>query len=410
MKKTNSTQLRGKVEVEIGGVKYCGIIDLKPVNEKAKRGEYPVWGVRIDRVNAHPETAVEYIGDAEGYTPANGKDAGSWANSPIFAKIKPCLVKDGEVVAYLNPDNFNLLADGQPAALRGYFDTMIEFGKMFYRISKDDHYTYVEVTDSEKSLADGFTDFAFSYKGKVRDKFYIGAYLGHIDREGKLRSVVGQIPDGNRTLGVFRTAAQKNGEGYEILPFNKLTLLQVLYLIRYKNLNSQAALGKGLTDSAEYGRTGFTDGKGLYYGEQDAETRVKCHGIEDFWGNKWQFVDGFVTTDCIKVADGNFNDAGEGYEKVVALPKSAYGITTDIYGDNKLGFVPKTADDDEDPGETYFCNYGSTWTDNNGYLLSFGGYLADGAFAGAFCLSGLSASSAGAICGARLAFCGKGDE
>ncbi len=98
MKKTNGT-IKGKVEVEISGVKYCGVIDLKPVIERAKRGEYPVWGVRIDRVNAHPETSVEYIGDAEGYTPANGTDAGSWAGNPIFAKIKPCLMRDGEVVA-----------------------------------------------------------------------------------------------------------------------------------------------------------------------------------------------------------------------------------------------------------------------------------------------------------------------
>lgn len=408
MKKTNSTQLRGKVEVEIGGVKYCGIIDLKPVNEKAKRGEYPVWGVRIDRVNAHPETAVEYIGDAEGYTPANGKDAGSWADNPIFAKIKPCIMKDGEVVAYLNPDNFNLLADGQPAALRGYFDTMIEFGKMFYRISKDEHYTYVEVTDSEKSLADGFTDYAFSYKGKVRDKFYIGAYLGHIDREGKLRSVVGQIPDGDKTLGAFRAAAQKNGDGYEILPFNKLTLLQVLYLIRYKSLDSQTALGKGLTDSAEYGRTGDTDGKGLYYGEQDAETRVKCHGIEDFFGNKLQWVDGFITNNKIAISDGNFNDKGEGYRTVADLPKSIYGIMTDIYGDNLLGFVPKEADDDADPGKEYFCNYASTWTDSTVFLPCFGGGRGYGSTAGAFYLScGYWASYASASVGARLVFCGK---
>ena len=406
MKKTNGT-IKGKVEVEIGGVKYCGVIDLKPVIEKAKRGEYPVWGVRIDRVNAHPETSVEYIGDAEGYAPANGTDAGSWASNPIFAKIKPCLMKDGEVVAYLNPDNFNLLADGQPAALRGYFDTMIEFGKMFYRISQDDHYTYVEVTDSDKSLADGFTDYAFSYKGKVRDKFYIGAYLGHIDREGKLRSVVGQIPTGDKTLGAFRTAAQKNGDGYEILPFNKLTLLQVLYLIRYKSLNSQEALGKGLTDSGEYGRTGDTDERGLYYGEQDAETRVKCHGIEDFWGNKLQWVDGFITNNKIAISDGNFNDNGEGYEKVADLPKSIYGIMTDIYGDNLLGFVPKEANDDADPGEEYFCNYASTWTDTKGSVPYFGGSRGDGAYAGAFSFYCSSASFAYSVIGARLVFCGK---
>ena len=38
----------------------------------------------------------------------------------------------------------------------------------------------------------GFTDYAFSYKGEVKDKFYIGAYLGYKDSGGKLRSLTGK--------------------------------------------------------------------------------------------------------------------------------------------------------------------------------------------------------------------------
>ena len=265
MKKTN--ELKGKIELVINGVKYIGVVDLQ-AERTAKQSEYPVWGVRIDRKNRDPEAAVEYIGAAEGYTPASGAKAGSWADNPIFAKIKPCLMKNGKVATYLNPDNYKQAADGSSVeALRGYFDTMIEFGKMFYRISQDERYTYVEVAESEKSLADGFTDRAFSYKGKVRDRFYIGAYLGYKDDEGALRSISGHIPTGDLTIGQFREAAHRNGDGYELLAFNKLVLLQALYLIRYKSLDSRSALGMGWMEADDYAASGDSDALGLYYGK-----------------------------------------------------------------------------------------------------------------------------------------------
>lgn len=406
MKKQEST-LKGNVEVEIGGIKYCGTVNLKPAKNEGKKPNYPVWGVKIDRKNSDPETAIEYIGAAEGFTPARATDPGSWENVPVFNKIRPCLIMGGEVVEYLNPKNYNETDKGNPLGnVRNYGDTMVEFGKIFYRISQDEQYNYVEVTDSAESLKDGFTDWAFSYKGKVRDNFYIGAYKGYV-RNGRLRSIPGNTPTGNMTIGQFRTAAQANGYGYEIMAFNKLTLLQVLYLIRFKSLNSQAAVGNGFTRSSEYGEAGKTDSLGMYYGNQDPTNRVKVHGLEDFWGNVLEWVDGFITTDKISIADGNFNDRGDGYETAAELPDTIRGITTDIYGDNKLGFVPKEADDDLEPGKTNYCNWGSTWTDDAGYFPFFGGYRSAGASAGAFYfVCYYSASVAVAVIGARLLFMG----
>jgi len=404
----NKTKISGTIEIEIAGIKYSGAVELTEApRATANKPQYKAWGVRIDRENSDPEEAVEYIGEAAGYIPADGTEPGSWADNPVFAKIKPCLLCNGKVVDYLDPNDYGRTADGEPIGkMRAYFDTMVEFGKIFYRIRKDERYTYVEITDDARSLADGFTDYAFSYKGKVRDKFYIGAYKGHIV-DGKLRSISGVLPESRKTIGAFRTAAQANGNGYEITPFNKLTLLQALYVVRYKSLDSRAALGKGYTEADSYAPTGNTDEDGLYFGNQDGERQVKCHGIEDLWGNIFEWVDGFVTTDKIKIADGNFNDNGDGYEIAADLPNTVCGAITDIHGDNKLGFVPKEADDDLCAGEAYYCNYGSTWSDGTINLPYFGGVRSDGAFAGAFCFScSFSASYASAIFGARLCFCG----
>ena len=78
----------------------------------------------------------------------------------------------------------------------------------------------------------GFTDYPISYKGVVKDKFYIGAYKG-VESSGKLRSVSGVTPTASLTRTQFRALAQANGAGYEIVPYNKLILLQLLYLIRF---------------------------------------------------------------------------------------------------------------------------------------------------------------------------------
>lgn len=403
------TKITGKIEFEIDGIKYTGAVELAEAPKATEsKPQYKAWGVKIDSINVHPETSVEYIGEAAGYTPADGANAGSWADNPVFAKIKPCLLCDGKVVDYLDPNDYGRTADGEPIGkMRAYFDTMVEFGKIYYRIRKDERYTYVEITDDARSLADGFTDYAFSYKGKVRDKFYIGAYKGCVEN-GKLRAISGVTPTTNKTIGDFRKAAQANGNGYEITPFNKLMLLQALYIVRFKSLDSRAALGKGRTEASTYSATGKTDKDGLYFGNQDGERQVKCHGIEDFWGNVFEWVDGFITTDKIKIADGNFNDKGDGYEILADLPESVYGMITEIYGDNKLGFIPKDADEDADMSETHYCNYGATWCDDTVFLPGFGGYRSSGANAGAFCFyCSYSASYAYVGVGARLCFCGK---
>ena len=405
----NKTKISGTIEIEIAGIKYSGAVELTEApRATANKPQYKAWGVRIDRENSDPEEAVEYIGEAAGYIPADGTEPGSWDDNPVFAKIKPCLLCNGKVVDYLDPNDYGRTADGEPIGkMRAYFDTMVEFGKIFYRIRKDEHYTYVEITDDARSLADGFTDYAFSYKGEVKDKFYIGAYKGHIV-DGKLRSISGVLPESRKTIGTFRTAAQANGNGYEITPFNKLTLLQALYVVRYKSLDSRAALGKGYTEADSYAPTGNTDKDGLYFGNQDGKRQVKCHGIEDLWGNIFEWVDGFVTTDKIKIADGNFNDNGDGYEIAADLPNTVCGAITDIHGDNMLGFVPKEADDDLCAGEAYYCNYGSTWSDGTINLPYFGGNRSNGAGAGAFRLfCNFSASDASPVIGARLCFCGK---
>lgn len=388
--------------------------------DKGDRGEQgapgvsavEVYGVRIDTTDSNPETCCEYTDNAVGMLPAHGNNgnfnAGDWATRYPFNAIKPCLFKNGAVVGYLNPNNFAVFADtGLPADITSgdAGDVMIEIPKFYYKISRNGNYIDVKIANA---LMAGFTDYAFKYKGESKDKFYIGAYLGYVDANNKLRSLSGKTVTGNKTICAFRTAAQANGAGYEQLAFNKLTALQILYLVMFKSLDSQTALGKGYTNASAFRTTGATNTKGMTYGttgNSTANDTVKFLGIEDFWGNLYQWIDGYVSGNgVVLIGDGNFNDTGSGYESHARSGQQFNypQYIKDVEAGNITAFTPKTGGGSE---TTYFSDYG--YMMNSVYLPCFGGVRSGGASAGAFYfVCSYSASVAGADFGARLAFCG----
>lgn len=140
----------------------------------------------------------------------------------------------------------------------------------------------------------------------------------------------------------------------------------------------------------------------MNYGDTSTTGRVKCNGIEDFFGNIFQWVDGYkaTSTTMVKTADGNFNDNATGYEEHPCTVPNNGGYLKDIVGDNELAFTPKTF---SGSSSTYYADYGYL---GSVFLPAFGGYWADGAGAGAFCLNcSYSASSSGPYVGARLLLC-----
>lgn len=173
-------------------------------------------------------------------------------------------------------------------------------------------------------------------------------------------------------------------------------------MIRYKSLNSQAALGQGYTGGSAAAQTGATNDKGMNYGDTSTTGRVKCNGIEDFFGNIFQWVDGYkaTSTTMVKTADGNFNDNATGYEEHPCTVPNNSGYLKDVVGDNELAFTPKTF---SGSSSTYYADYGGLCS---GCLPAFGGSWAGGAGAGAFYLyCGFSASDSAPSLGARLLLC-----
>lgn len=261
-----------------------------------------IYGVRVDEGNSNPDTRVTYIRYAIGMAPAkenNGNFSyGSWKDTPLLEGIKPCLLKSGSINCYLNPDDFTKKEDGVTASiLTGKDgDVMIKIPTRYWKWTWESDTVYtIEVSDKP-------------FEGAVK-------YAHEVE------------------------------EGYNLVPFYPLLLTQFIGIIMFKSTDSQGALGKGHTnDTSAYSLTGITDNKGMFYGT-DSDTKadkVKFLGMEDFWGNKYWWIDGLVTSDTydLLIGNKNFNDIGTGYTKYPSgISTNINGYIDKVQGGNEKGFI-----------------------------------------------------------------------
>lgn len=354
---------------------------------------YKKMTVRIDLSNSNPATCSTYADDAVGMT------AGSSEWDDFFGHY-PVLFKDGAEVGKLNPDNFAQFEDGTSADITSgnAGDVMIAYPRRGLTIS-------ISGTTLEISMTDDPDNVDFEYNAHTRgsiakDVFYLGAYKGCVV-SSKLRSLSGKTITANQTIGTFRTQAQANGTGYEQSGFYQLIFRQCMYLLKYKNLNSQATVGYGYVLSSHRAAiaTGGTEAWGMdcelikatnpsYMTDQNHH--VKCFGLEDFWGNIWEWIDGCVTNSTRNILTGNdnFNDAGTGYVD------NGQGATSNIrnymskpQGTTKTGFLAKEVNGSD---STYFCDSADLYAS---CVAHFGGHWYNAATAGAFQLVVYNAAS-----------------
>ena len=363
-----------------------------------------VFGVEIDLTNLNPETAVTYTDAAVGMTPGS-----AWNTMPIFKDIKPCVLKNGVVQYYLNPNDLTKKADGTAADISSGNDgdVMVEIPKIGYKIITANNTLIIKVTSNPDDAAN-FKYYAHTREDEGdRSKLYIGAYLGS-NVSSKLRSLSGKTPYAGGTapagtIGTCRTMAQANGAGYDQVSFYPLTLLQCLFLIKYKNRDSQTALGRGYVDGNSAAiNTGGTNSKGIDFGETTGKQQMCFLNIEDMWGNLFWFIDGLFSNASrnMLTAFTDFNDTGAGYTD------RGQGATSDIgnymskpQGTTETGFIAKEV---SGSATTHFTD--SAYL-NAARLPSFGGRWNSGGLAGVFrLLVNLAADSSYSSCGARLMY------
>lgn len=369
---------------------------------------YKKWTVIIDESNSNPLSCCTYADDAVGMT----KGSSDW--DEIFG-YKPCVFYQGSVYKYLNPNDFTKFEDGTDATsyikdsnLLGY-DVMIEFPRMGLTMSKSSTQITISLTNNPN---DSNFEYRAHKRGSVaKNAFYLGAYdacdaaISGITGD-TIGSKSGKSPLVNTTLTNFIGYAHLRGTGYEIMAFYQWTYIQCLYVLKYGNLNSQAALGKGYTSGSEAQTTGATNTQGMCYGNPNSDTdRMKLFGLEDLWGNVYQFISGLysdsnrnllTTTDNFGVNTGA--DAWE-YNVSSGTTGNISGYMTESQGTNNGGFITKVGGGSS---TTYYSDRATIYAS---YFPFVGGARNDGDSAGMFfCYVIRSASEFYADLGSRLMF------
>lgn len=371
---------------------------------------YSIMTVTINEANSNPETCCAYADDAL------NMEAGSSLWDTWFGYY-PVLFKDGAEVSQIKTDNFNQDSSGKLIDITSgdAGDVMIAFPRRGLRMSKSGNIVTISMTDNPNDP--NFEYMAHKRGNTLKDKFYIGAYMGSTV-DSKLRSLSGKTPQYSKNIGQFRDLAQANGKsdgaggsGYDQHGYYQMIYLIAMYTLKYKNLNSQAVIGNGVSYvTSDYNAyhgvdTGGTETKGMNYGTTDDKlTHMKLFGIEDLWGNLWSWIDGlWYSADYhIWTATENFNSDGTGY-----TDRGASGATADlgwnwhnkIIGTTHGGFLTAGQDGSS---TTYYCD--PCWLKAS-RLMSFGGGWLDDSGVGVFCLNvDRITSAAQAFIGSRLMY------
>ena len=235
------------------------------------------------------------------------------------------------------------------------------------------------------------------------------------------------------TLPNMRILARNRGAGWNLLYFNAVCAIQLLYLVEYAHFNSQTQIGAGVTavTDATAGNTfnnaintGYTAGVGtngvdlgnasgecpavVHYKTAEAAKPMSYRGIENIYANIAKWVDGInIKADYMPwIADHDFASDTFAHPYV---DTGLTGVSSDGYASNILfgaglnyGFLVSAV---AGSSVTYLCDYHYRTTGNR--VARFGGSWGDSLFVGVFAWTLTSAASAASrYFGARLAFIG----
>jgi len=346
------------------------------------------YGVKLDKSILTGTKWATYTDDAVGLSGAymdftndifvdNG-----WTNRFPFNKIKPCILKDGKVLGYVNPNDYDYYEDGTPTNINvyGFGYLMVEFPKVYYKISRDDNYITIQISNTKQ---EGFVCNAHTYKGTELDKLYISVYQHGRDTydEDLFRMRSGSYIN-TKQLYSYEThydiLKKHQGERFEFMPYNVVIMLQCMYAIMFCNTNCQLSLGYGYPNERKTFSVGQQDQKGMYYGKKSQGYGTKLFGLENLYAAKNTLVTGFYIDSnkrprFIDVKDKNSSYHPNDISSYITNDKdfytgfTSYRIATDINEDaNNVGFFAKKITSTNTNG---FCDGGNFITASSSCLV-----------------------------------------
>ena len=378
--------------------------ELSP--ESAK--DYELYCYKKCILDSNPFSRIYYEEDNKYYKPAGMDfvqdrfDYGDWGNA-FFTKVKPVMLNyDGTIAYELDPNDCTKKLDGTDSDVSDINfagNAMVGIPTTYIKRETIGVWSYVYI--SNKKIDDDYHAYAHTdTNGNIIDYFYHPSYNGSI-QNNILRSISGLAPTTNTTATTEINAALKNNPSGENIWYTNVSadkqLINDLLILMGKSTNCQEIFGYGHytggSNASSLIKSGTMDKKGLFWGSNIPGVGVKVFGIENYWGNRWDRIAGYMYVNgVIKVKltygleDGSnvtgYNQDGTGY---IELPNSTISGTNGGYISrgytNKYGFFPKIV---SGSANTYECDGG--WF-ANGIMYAFVGGSCDyGLLVGPLCV------------------------
>lgn len=448
-----SNTASGSVDLTLGAT---AILDLNISYAK-------YWGIIIDESNTSTSGAITYPqtltvngasvpNAAYGKTPAksaaNGFDMGGWANDDLIKGIKP-VKSDGAS----SPTFTDAPTDASQWTTGAEYFT--EFPFMWLSITKSSSKITVMMSDADTRPDSTFQCWAFAKANDgvsdteiqnaastvSRDSlmnggsnatysrcFRLGCFLMSGDTSGFYSKA--NTAAKSEKLNRYWVGANARGSQYDGMSFAQWVHIQALFLILYKDRNSQAAHSSGLSGASNndssnaplsttaYGMAGST-----------SSARNAFFWIHDIWGNYYQYIASvFIRTGnsmsnirhtLSRMAnpanwDNNSWNSTSDYAVMRSkgfdtgsMPSNEAGFYTSACGSNGAGFL-KSSDSSAASGTTCWSDYGhANYGSYNAYFPGVGGRYSDGASAGLFyAYVDYDSTYSNSDCRARLSFRG----
>lgn len=346
-----------------------------------------------------------------------------WDNHAIIGQIGGWVVDHvtGDLKYKLDKNDWSKKSDGTASILTGEDgDVMVKCGAFYIKITLEPYgQPKYELDDTipDRHGTNGKPGFfvypAFLTKsGRVKKYILIGAYKGYI-LNNQLRSISGVKPSVSQTISSFTDKARQGRNAgtnkHDITRMYERMALNLLFYFEFGTLDGQTACGQGWVSMSESNITGTTNSLGDrsgYIGDTNGKASIRWRGIEDYWSNVWEFVNGFMisdngyhfTNDVAKFLNMSAMDV---YAKDLSV-KVPNGYITDMekIPGKEWMMIPKSTGGS---ASTYWCDYFYSHDPTEQNIALAGGVWASGAYCGPACWDCDNvASVAASIVGARL--------
>ena len=380
-----------KVEkILINGVEQS--ITDKTVNLEVKTTSNKIYGIKRS-LSSNTSSAWERTDDSVGLVANATKDGSSVVNN--FDSIYPW----SDIITY----NY----DTQAKAITAYYgeptfkfdgsngEVLTRIPEFYYKRYVSNNVEYILIS---REKHDGFVK---------SEQFSVGRYT-YSGSASRVYSRSGYEPFRSYNITNARAYARALGDGFGQLDWHYF-IIQMLYLVEYANYNCQSMLGQGRVGGSNTtpNNSGGCDTLGMKSGclGNDGTYSVIYRGIEDPYGNIWQFVDSinvkdhvpYICYDSSKYAVDTFDGS---YHALNLTMPSANGYASKLGYDSNNPLISLTTEA-SGSSTTNMCDY--YYQSDGNRIALVGGAWAVGTNAGLWYWDVYGASSfAWTNVGARL--------